>query len=355
MKRYATIIGTILVTGLALAGAGLPQEPVMNSAAADTRSAQAGLSATVKEIAKTQTGPVWIIYEVPSVKANFHRCCYCNDEAQVCALEGDHSQSLFHTDDNDGNGSRTLVVALRVSNGSVGKVNYFSGECELDAGEVTVTNLGSIDPAESVTYLASFVGDGEQSSDTQPKSGRVLSAIAMHDDSSADDALERFVAAGQPRRLRKRAAFWMGEARGARGFRTLQKLVREDDDDRFRKDAVFAIHISDEAESLDELIRLAREDGSTRVRKQALFWLGQRAGKKAVAALTDAVENDPDTKIKKQAVFGLSQLPPEEGLPLLMKIARTHKNPAVRKQAFFWLGQSGEPQALAFFEEVLAQ
>lgn len=327
----------------------------MNSAAAETRSAQAGLSAAVKEIAKTRTGQSWIVYEVPAVKAGFHRCCYCGSQVEACRLDGGSNQSIMHTNDDAQTGPASVVIALRVSNGEVEKVRYYSGGCSLDATETPVIRLTEVTPKESVEYLSGFVLEDYEGVTARSNGSDVVSAIAMHDDSSADDTLERFVAAGQPRRLRKRAAFWLGEARGVRGFRTLQKLVRADDDERFRRDAVFAIHVSDQSESLDELIRLARDDASTRVRKQALFWLGQRAGKKAVAALTDAVENDPDTKIKKQAVFGLSQLPPEEGLPLLMKIARTHKNPAVRKQAFFWLGQSGEPQALAFFEEILTR
>ena len=52
-------------------------------------------------------------------------------------------------------------------------------------------------------------------------------------------------------------------------------------------------------------------------------------------------------------MFAVSQLPKEESVPLLIKLARGNRNPAVRKQAMFWLGQSGDPQALAFFEEVL--
>jgi HEAT repeat protein len=52
-------------------------------------------------------------------------------------------------------------------------------------------------------------------------------------------------------------------------------------------------------------------------------------------------------------VFALSQLPKDEGIPLLIRTARDNRNPAVRKQAMFWLGQSGNPRALAFFEEVL--
>jgi hypothetical protein len=34
-------------------------------------------------------------------------------------------------------------------------------------------------------------------------------------------------------------------------------------------------------------------------------------------------------------------------------VAKTHRRYEVRKQAMSWLGQSGDPRALAFFEDVL--
>jgi hypothetical protein len=42
-------------------------------------------------------------------------------------------------------------------------------------------------------------------------------------------------------------------------------------------------------------------------------------------------------------------------VPKLIALARTHRDPGVRKQAMFWLGQSGDPRAVAFFEEVLTK
>jgi hypothetical protein len=36
-------------------------------------------------------------------------------------------------------------------------------------------------------------------------------------------------------------------------------------------------------------------------------------------------------------------------------VARKNRNKEVRKDAMFWLGQSGDPRALAFFEEVLTK
>ena len=105
----------------------------------------------------------------------------------------------------------------------------------------------------------------------------------------------------------------------------------------------------------EALIRFAKQDPSSHVRGQALFWLAQKAGQKSVRAIQDALENDPDTEVKTKAVFALQQLPKGEGVPLLIQVAKTNRNAEVRKQAMFWLGQSGDPRALAFFEEILAR
>ena len=90
------------------------------------------------------------------------------------------------------------------------------------------------------------------------------------------------------------------------------------------------------------------------LRKNAVFWLGQKASAESAKALTDivnsAAEEDP---IKDQAVFAISQLPKDKSVPLLIDIARKNKSASVRKKAIFWLGQSGDPAALAFFEEIL--
>ena len=84
---------------------------------------------------------------------------------------------------------------------------------------------------------------------------------------------------------------------------------------------------------------------------------GSRRARPAAApgAIRTAVDDDPEIEVKKKAVFALSQLPKDESVPLLMSLARTHQSYEVRKQAMFWLGQSGDPRALAFFEDVLKQ
>ena len=177
-----------------------------------------------------------------------------------------------------------FFVLYRVEQGQVTRIRTFSEECALDAGGRTMMWLTGVAPRDSVAYLSTLV-----SSPTRRTADAALTALSLHAEPAALDAL-------------------IGFARGAE---------------------------------------------SAHVRGQALFWLGQRAGQKAVGTISDAIEKDPETEVKRRAVFALSQLPKDEGVPLLIGVARTNANPVVRKQAIFWLGQSKDPRALKFFEEIL--
>lgn len=91
-----------------------------------------------------------------------------------------------------------------------------------------------------------------------------------------------------------------------------------------------------------------------RTRKSAVFWLGQAAGDAAVGDLSDLVDDDDaDLEIREQAVFALSQLSGDRAVPALIEIARTHDDPRIRRKAMFWLGQSDDPRVIALFEEIL--
>jgi HEAT repeat protein len=186
------------------------------------------------------------------------------------------------------------------------------------------------------------------------KSDGATAALAMHADPSADQALEELVKTSQPEQVRRQAIFWLGNARGQRGFEIVSRVVREDPSDKIREHAVFALTQNKDPRGLEVIASVAHNDKSPHVRGQALFWLAQRAGQKiAESAINDAIANDPETEVKKKAVFALTQMPGGEGVPLLIRVVRTNKNPEVRKQAMFWLGQSKDDRALSFIEEVL--
>ena len=87
---------------------------------------------------------------------------------------------------------------------------------------------------------------------------RHCSAIALHAGPAADQALEKLVAPGQPESLRERATFWLGSARGHRGYEVLRRIVSEDASDRVREKAVFGLSVSREPEALPTMIEVAK-------------------------------------------------------------------------------------------------
>jgi hypothetical protein len=354
--------GTLVLAAL-LAAPQAGDRPWLVNARVETRSVRSGLAATVGDLVGSRPGPLWIGYAVPAV-GDGQTCCWSSTDdvggarCPGCRLEGGGAFALPAAEGGTVRleGSREIAVLLRAESGRVMKVRSVSLGCALDGGGLPFHWLTGVRPPESLAYLASLV-DGvvvvEGGTPGKGLTGPALAAIAHHDDPDADARLESFVAPSRPERLRKQAAFWMGNARGRRGYQTLRRLVRNDADPRFREHAVFALTQSREPEAVETIVEVARRDESARVRGQALFWLAQKAGRKAATAITAAIHDDPETEVKKKAVFALSQLPKDEGVPLLIQTARTHRNPAVRKQALFWLGQSQDPRALALFEEIL--
>ena len=326
----------------------------VRNARIEERSASTGLEPAIRAARDAGPGPAWAGYLVPAA-GRHDMCCGGSDGGGCCGcrLEGGRS---FVSRSRSGDvveleqGGR-LWVLYRLEGGRVDRIRPFSEGCALDAAGLPFVRIGDVRPADSLRLLASLVPAKGDEKDRLADGA--LAAIAFHDDTGADALLEGFAAAGRPDRLRKMAAFWMGNARGRRGFEALRRLVQSDPSDGFREDVVFALTQSRESEAVDVLVETARRDASARVRGQALFWLAQKAGRRASTAITRAIEDDPETEVKKKAVFALSQLPKDEGLPLLIRTAKENRNPAVRRQAMFWLGQSGDPRALAFFEEVL--
>ena len=61
-------------------------------------------------------------------------------------------------------------------------------------------------------------------------------------------------------RRRKQAAFWMGNARGARGFATLSRLVGSDPSPKFREHVVFALT---EFQICDKATAIRNESGAS--------------------------------------------------------------------------------------------
>jgi len=340
--------------------------PQFQNAKVEARTLQGSLDEALHRWASSVAKAEWLGYSVPQVKGERTICCSGyngHGGCGACLLEGKNSGINMRApgaDDEAGTvdleGSREMAVLFRAEDGKIVKIRIFSVDCAADAGGLKVVWLEGVKASASVEVLQKFVSEARAESEYHDSVGKnALVALALHGDASADRALESRVAPDRPEWLRREAAFWLGEARGAEGLRALQRMARNDPSVRVREQVTFALSISGEPGALNEMIRMAHDDSSSQVRGQALFWLAQKAGKKAESAITGAIQDDPDTEVKKKAVFALTQMPKDEGVPKLIEVAQANKNPEVRKQAMFWLGQSGDPRALQFIERVLTQ
>ena len=336
--------------------------PRIENARVENRALAQALAAELQAFAQQSARPQWIGYAIPQVVGNREVCCGShgswNDGCGTCRLEDrDHGVNMNTPDATVKlEHPRELAVLFRTENHKIMKVRIVSPECTLDAGGLPFVWLTNVKPAESVAVLTGFVHNQNlEERDDNRMGHEALTAIALHDDESANRALESFIRPTERESLRKQASFWLGESRGKAGLAMLLQMAKSDPSSEVRAQVTFALSVSREPAAVDEMIRMAHEDESGHVRGQALFWLAQKAGKKAAGAITAAIENDPDTEVKKKAVFALSQMPKDEGVPKLIQVAQTNHNPAVRKQAMFWLGQSNDPRALEFFEKVLSQ
>ncbi|HEY6945671.1 MAG TPA: HEAT repeat domain-containing protein [Candidatus Acidoferrum sp.] len=343
---------------------GSAEMPRVESAKVETRTVTGTLEATFRGILAQADKPEWVGYSVDEIAGERSVCCGNYSDSSgcgTCRLENDRNWTSGSAKNDAAGvvkleGSRRLVVLFRLEAKQVDRIRAASEDCTLDAGGLPFLWLTSVKPAESVALLTTYVQGADFDRHEHHNVGHgALTAIALHADPSAGQAMESFVKPDQREELRRQAAFWLGVARGKEGLTTLQRMAKNDPSSDVRAHVAFALSVSHEPGAIEEMIRMAHDDTSSHVRGQALFWLAQKAGKKAVSTITGAIEDDPDTDVKKKAVFALSQLPKDEGVPKLIEVAQTNRNPEVRKQAMFWLGQSNDPRALEFFEKVLTK
>jgi hypothetical protein len=369
ISRIALSLAAVLGAAATPGGAqGDPQAQAMSlprtaNAKVEQRAVTAALAQEMDSWTRAADQAQWLAYSVPAVSGDREMCCSDGNwngagSCGTCRLEGTNRGDNINLrgDRIELEGPRALLVLIRAEGRKIGKIRAVSEDCLLDAGGLKITWLTGVKPAESVKFLERFVDRQElDEHDAERLSRGALTAIALHGDPAADQAIRSFTSPDKPQGMRREAAFWAGEARGEAGVAILKRMAKDDPSSEVRAHVTFALSVSRQHEALDEMIRMAHEDTSGHVRGQALFWLAHKAGEKASSAITGAIDDDPDTEVKKKAVFALSQMPKDDGVPKLIQVAQSNRNPEVRKQAMFWLGQSNDPRALEFFEKVLSK
>ena len=228
------------------------------------------LAARVAAAQKSGTS-TWVSWSVPSAIAG-NACCWDNRDSrpsQTCSLAG-NSYGMNMSSDDGRPGDPTLVIYAHVAGGEVDKLRVYSASCRIDRAGEPVLDVAGVNPADSVAYLEGLVKGGNADRAAKRRSDGALSAIAMHDDKSADAVLERVAREGETKQLRHSAAFWLGNTRERPGYDALVRL-RGSGDASFREHLTFCFSQSKAAEAPATLIDMAKNDPSPRVRGQALF------------------------------------------------------------------------------------
>jgi hypothetical protein len=324
---------------LLFVAAAFGQQPQVQNAKVETRALQGSLDAQFRQFG---AGPYWAGYAEPMIPGRHGDMCWSNGNNNGNNSEQQHATGAPVRLE----GQTMLVVLLRIENGQVDRLRVTSPDCLLDGGALPFYWITGVTPEASVAWLKSQVAGDH--------ADRAILPIALHAGPAADRALDDLIATSQPERVRERAAFWLGNSRGAHGVNVLKQMLATDPSQKVREQVIFALSQSKDPGGIAIVMDAAKNDKSPGVRSKALFWLAQKAAnKQAQDVIQGAVANDPERSVKEQAVFALKQLPEAQGVPLLINVAKSNPDPAVRKKAIFWLGQSRDPRALDFFAQVL--
>ncbi|HXJ43920.1 MAG TPA: HEAT repeat domain-containing protein [Bryobacteraceae bacterium] len=326
---------TAILLGALAASLGA-QQPMVENAQVQTHAFGGSLETQLSQLG---AGPYWAGYSQPMVAGRHGDGCWNNGN------DGGRAPNAAVRLE----GQTTMVVLIRMEAGKVDRINTTSPDCRLDGGGLAFHWFNNVPAAASVAWLKSQAL-GEKGGE------RAIYPIAMHQGPEADGALDDLAMNGQPEKVRERAAFWLGGARGAHGVETLKRMLASDASVRVREQVIFALSNSKEPAGMAAVMDAARNDKTPQIRSKALFWIAQKAAaREAQDVIGKAVANDPERSVKEQAVFALKQLPGDQGIPMLIDVAKNNPDPAVRKKAMFWLGQSKDARALDFFASVLKQ
>jgi HEAT repeat protein len=349
------IVWQAALMGLCLqAAAGAATPAGLRGSAIEVRAAGGDLDAALR--AAAGQGPAWVAWSVPVVAGQGEACCYNGSlqgegaRRRGCRLDGrDHGVSIS-SDERTGGDADGLAIYARFDHGVLERVRAYTADCPVEAGGARLVWLEDVQPAQSVARLASEVRarpPGKGAGDD------ALVALALHADPGADAVLIELAGRGTPMALREDAIFWLGQARGERGYRELARMTAQESDPRVLEKIAFSLSQCPLPAAGATLEELALRHRDARVRQEALFWLGQRADAGIAAKLLKVAQQDADLEVRKKAVFALSQLDDGEGVTPLLELVRHGREIEVRREALFWLGQSDDPRAMESLEALL--
>jgi HEAT repeat protein len=230
--------------------------------------------------------------------------------------------------------------------------------------------LGRANNEESLNYLRAIAA----ATPLDMLSERAVLGIALHDDARVGGMLKNFVIGSPNPRIRSSAVYWLGQTGGEQVF--LASLVRNDaEDKKLRRSAAYAIgeshdrgtmatlkslynevkdaeirrsvisatgHSDEEQLAFPFLLGIAKSDADWESRRSAVRQLGHFQRDDAADELMKIYTSDSHVDVKKAALRSLAETKSAKAQARLLEVARTDTNADLRKQAIRVLGERGE-------------
>src|SRR2546423_3597069 len=175
------------------------QQPRVSNARIETRAISGSLEAEMRRLIASQTAAAWAGYTVPMIAGTREMCCWNSDRCcGGCTLERNGVQVQGGTPAAPASpvqleGPGAMLVLYRIETKAIDQIRTFTPDCQLDGGNLPFYWLTGVRPADSVAFLSATALERANETDRRGKDKigeRSVSAIALHSDPAADQALE---------------------------------------------------------------------------------------------------------------------------------------------------------------------
>src|ERR1700730_10055476 len=199
----------LLLLGVLLAPFCEAQKPKATNAQVQEFSVAGGLQSTLNSLLQKQESPAWVGYRIPTAPKERTMCCFdsmnkfensANQCCTGCKMESNRGGSFAGSNSNCAPPEpvRYAFVFMRIEGKQIQKVRAYSAGCALDFASLPLYWLENVSPAESVAFLTTLALAANPQS-VEHKNDlpiHAVQAIALHDDPSSDQALEKLIQPG---------------------------------------------------------------------------------------------------------------------------------------------------------------
>jgi HEAT repeat protein len=246
--------------------------------------------------------------------------------------------------------TRNLAIfLLREAGGNqVTRMEVYNLERRREYASYPVYWLGRANNQESLNYLRGLT----EAAQLNLLGERAVLGIALHDDRSVAPLLKQFLRNSANQRIRSSSVYWLGQIGGEQPF--LSEIVRnEAEDKKLRRQAAFAIGESKDRGALNTLQGLYENVKDAEVRRSIVQAAGnsdEQGG--TLSFLLKVARTEPDRDVRRAAVRELGQLSSQNTLDELMKIYQSDSDVQVRRTVLQALAETKDVKAHARLLEV---